>query len=276
MSPSYGNPYNALAAGWDMAAGGPLGDGWEAGDMKRFLRWLRATFVSGLLALLPIGATVYILWVLYVALDGLLGRGRPIGDAIERAVGHWIPGLGIALLVVLVLIIGVITRNVVGRTLQHYFESLFFAVPGVRRMFGTFKQFVNAVFGRNRTDAFKQVVLFEFPQPGTYAVGVVTNENPGKLQEAVGEKCVVVYLPNVPNPLSGRVFVVPQRSVRPLDMSVEDAISMFVSSGSVLSGGAAAEEKRASREGRLGFRAWSRGVLRRRESGTERQRRGGE
>ena len=245
------------------------------GDMKRFLRWLRATFVSGLVALLPIGATVYILWVLYVALDGLLGRGRPIGDAIERAVGHWIPGLGIALLVVLVLVIGVITRNFIGRALQYYFESLFFAVPGVRRMFGTFKQFVNAVLGRNRTDAFKQVVLFEFPQPGTYAVGVVTNENPGKLQEAVGEECVVVYLPNVPNPLSGRVFVVPRRSVKPLDMSVEDAISMFVSSGSVLSGGAAAGEKQTS-EVRTGFRAWSRCVFRRRESGTRRQRRGGE
>jgi len=205
--------------------------------MKRFLRWLRATFVSGLLALLPIGATVYILWIVYVALDSLLGHGRPIGDAIERAVGHWIPGLGIVLLIALVLVIGVVTRNFVGRAVQRVFERLFFAVPGVRRMFGTFKQFANAVFGRSRTDAFKQVVLLEFPQPGTYAVGVVTNENPGMLQDAVGEECVVVYLPNAPNPLSGRVFVVPRRSVTPLDMSVEDAISMFVSSGAVLAEG---------------------------------------
>jgi uncharacterized membrane protein len=71
------------------------------------------------------------------------------------------------------------------------------------------------------------------------------------------------------------VFVVPRRSVKPLDMSVEDAISMFVSSGSVLSGGAAAGEKQTS-EVRTGFRAWSRCVFRRRESGTRRQRRGGE
>jgi uncharacterized membrane protein len=230
--------------------------------MRRFLRWLRATFVSGLLAILPIGATVYILWVLYGALDSLLGRGRPIGDAIERAAGHWIPGLGIVLLVILILLVGVVTRNFVGRTLQYYFERLFFAVPGVRRMFGTFKQFVNAVLGRSRADAFKQVVLFEFPQPGTYAVGVVTNESPSKLQEAVGEECVVVYLPNVPNPVSGRVFVVPRRLVRPLDMSVEDAISMFVSSGAVLSGGIGVEEKRRKRFG------W-RGAFARRRAGRE-------
>lgn len=218
--------------------------------MKRLLRWLRATFVSGLLAILPVGATVYILWVLYVALDSLLGRGRPIGDAIERAVGHWIPGLGIALLVALILVVGVVTRNVVGRAVQYYFERLFFAVPGIRRVLGTFKQFAGALFGRGRADAFKQVVLFEFPAPGTYAVGVVTNENPGKLQDAVGEECVVVYLPNAPNPLSGRVFVVPRRRLKPLDMSVEDAVSMFVSSGAVVEGGIGAEGSEA-RVGKL-------------------------
>lgn len=220
--------------------------------MKRFLRWLRATFVSGLLAILPIGATVYILWVVYAALDSLLGHGRPIGDAIERAVGHWIPGLGIVLLIVLILIVGVVTRNVVGRAMQYGFERLFFAVPGVRRLFGTFKQFAGALLGSKRTDAFREVVLFEFPQPGTYAVGVVTNENPAKLQGAVGEDCVIVYLPNSPNPLSGRLFVVPRRRVMPLDMSVEDAISMFVSSGSVLAGGIGGSGGRGeARRGRI-------------------------
>jgi len=215
--------------------------------MRRFLHWLRATFASGLLAILPIGATAYILWILYVALDSLLGKGRPIGDAIERALGHWIPGLGIVLLFALILVVGVVTRNVVGRALQASFEQAVLAVPGVRRVFGTFRQFVNALFGRTRADAFKQVVLVEFPQPGTYAVGVVTNEDPGKLARAVGEECVVVYLPNCPNPLGGRLFVVPRRSVMPLDMSVEDAISMFVSTGTVLSGGLERAAGRARR-----------------------------
>jgi uncharacterized membrane protein len=232
--------------------------------MKRFLVWLRATFVSGLLAILPIGATVYILWALYAALDGLFGRGRPAGDAIERAIGRQIPGLGIILLIVLILLVGIITRNFIGRTLQYYFERLFFAVPGVRKMLGTFKQFVGALLGKDRTSAFKQVVLLEFPQPGTYAIGVVTHENPRKLQDAVGEECVVVYLPNAPNPLSGRLFVVPRRLVRRLDMPVEDAISMFVSSGSVLTGGFAAGEKRVSRKGRPGVLARWRSALARR------------
>jgi uncharacterized membrane protein len=223
--------------------------------MKRFLIWLRATFVSGLLAILPIGATVYILYVLYLALDSLLGHGRPIGNAIERAIGREVPGLGIAILIALILVVGVITRNFIGRALQRYFERLFFAVPGVRKVFGTFKQFIGAVFGKDQPSAFKQVVLFEFPQPGTYAVGVVTNESPGKLQEPTGEECVVVYLPNAPNPFGGRLFVVPRRLVRPVDMPVEDAISMFVSSGSVLTGGLVARQARSLLVRRPGARA---------------------
>jgi uncharacterized membrane protein len=222
--------------------------------MKRFLPWLRTTFMSGLLTILPVGATVYILWLLYSALDSLLGRGRPIGDAIEKAVGRQIPGLGVVLLIALLLIVGAITRNVVGRALERAFERAFFAVPGVRRMFGTFKQFVNAMFERTRAEAFTQVVPLEFPQPGTYAVGVVTHESPGKLQEATGEECVVVYLPNAPNPLGGRLFVVPRRLVRLLDVSVEDAMSMFVSSGSVLTGGRGVGELLTSRASGIGAR----------------------
>ncbi|MEW5825964.1 MAG: DUF502 domain-containing protein [Candidatus Bipolaricaulota bacterium] len=202
--------------------------------MRRFILWLRATFLSGLLALLPLGATVYIVWGLYALLDGLMGRGRPIGDAIERAIGREIPGLGIVVLVALVLTIGVITRNIVGRTVHEYFERLFFSVPGVRRIYGTLKQFAGALLGDDGAASFSRVVMFEYPKPGVYALGLVTNEHLGKLEDVAGEECVMVYLPTVPNPLSGLMLVVPRRLVQHVDMGVEEALSMIVSSGSVL------------------------------------------
>jgi uncharacterized membrane protein len=202
--------------------------------MKKFLLWLRATFVSGLLAILPTGATAYILWILYNLLDGLLGHGRPLGDVIERAVGHSLPGLGIALLIALVLIAGVIARNIVGRTFYAYLERVFLILPGVRKMYGTFKQFAGAMLDPKEIASFKHVVMMDYPKEGLRALGLVTNEDPGKLHDLAGEECVIVYVPTVPNPLSGAMVVVPRRLVTYVDMPVEDMLSMVVSSGSAL------------------------------------------
>jgi uncharacterized membrane protein len=212
----------------------PAEDGRGVDDMKRFLVWLRATFVSGLLAILPVGATVYVLWILYSMVDNLFGRGRPIGDAIERAVGRWIPGLGVVAMILLVFAIGVITRNVLGRTLHYYFERIFFAVPGIRKMYGTLKQFTGALLNRETKESFQKVVMFEYPKEGINVLGLVTNEHLGLLQNLTGEECVIVYAPTAPNPLSGYMLIVPRRLLTYVDMPVEDALSMVVSSGSAL------------------------------------------
>ena len=202
--------------------------------MKRVLVWLRTMFVSGLLAIIPAAVTVYFLWLLYSLIDRQFGRGAPIGQAVERAVGRWIPGLGIVLMLVIVLIIGVIVRNVLGRTLHYYLERVILAVPGIRKMYGTLKQFTGAVLDPRSTSAFKKVVMFEYPRPGINVIGLVTNEDLGKLQDLTGEECLLVYAPTTPNPLSGYMLIIPKRMVTVLDIPVEDALSMIVSSGSVL------------------------------------------
>jgi len=202
--------------------------------MKRFLLWFRATFISGLLAILPVGATVYIIWFLYRLVDGMVGKNTPFGMAIERALGRWIPGLGFYVTIIIIVLIGIITRNVFGRTLHYYFERIFLAVPGVRKMYGTLKDFTNALLNRQSSTAFKQVVMFEYPRPGINVIGLVTNEELGKLQDLTGEECVLVYTPTAPNPLSGYMLIIPKRMITPVDISVEDALSMVVSSGSVL------------------------------------------
>ncbi len=216
--------------------------------MKRFFVWFRTTFVSGLLAILPVGATVYILLVLYHALDNLFGRGGVFGETVERAIGRWIPGLGIIIMFFLVLLIGIITRNVLGRTLHYYFERIFLAVPGVRKMYGTLKQFTSALLNRDETSSFKRVVMFEYPKPGINVLGLVTNENLGKLQDLTGEDCVLVYAPTAPNPLSGYMLIIPKRLVTYVDMPVEDALAMVVSSGSALPESLLSEAQRAEEE----------------------------
>ena len=202
--------------------------------MKRFFLWMRTTFASGLLAILPVGATIYILWFLYGLIDSLVGKSTPFGATVERALGRWIPGLGIYVTILIILVIGVITRNVLGRTLHSYFERIFFALPGIRKMYSTLKQFTNAIFNRQSTASFKKVVMFEYPKPGINVLGLVTNEHLGKLQDLTGEKCILVYAPTAPNPLSGYMLIIPERLVTYVDIPVEDALSMVVSSGSVL------------------------------------------
>jgi len=202
--------------------------------MKRFLVWLRTTFVSGLLAILPVGATVFIVWTLYNLIDRQVGRNTAFGMVIERVLGRWIPGLGIIITILLVFVIGVIVRSFVGRTLHYYFERIFFMFPGVRKMYGTLKQFTGALLNRESTTSFKKVVMFEYPKEGIHVIGLVTNEDLGRIQDMTGEKCLLVYAPTAPNPLSGYMIVIPERLVTYIDMPVEDALSMVVSSGSVL------------------------------------------
>ena len=214
--------------------------------MKRFLRRLRATFVSGLLAIIPVGLTVYVLWFLYHLIDGLVGRNTPFGVMVQKALGIWIPGMGIYMTLILILLVGVVTRNFLGKTLHYYFERIFFTIPGVRKMYSTLKQFTNALLSRD-TSSFQQVVMFEYPKDGINIIGLVTNEELGRLQNEMGEECLLVYAPTAPNPLSGMMLIVPKNKVTYLDIPVDDALSMVLSSGSVLPDslkGAKEEEKR--------------------------------
>jgi len=201
--------------------------------VKRFLRRLRDTFISGLLAIIPVGATFYILWVLYHLIDGLVGRETPFGVMVEKSLGRWIPGMGIYMTVILVLLVGFITRNFLGRTLQYYMDRAFASVPGVRKMYSTLKQFTHALLNPG-TSSFQKVVIFEYPKEGISVIGLVTNEELGRLQDTTGEECLLVYVPTAPNPLSGMMLIIPEREVTYLDMPVEDALSMVISSGSVL------------------------------------------
>ncbi len=201
--------------------------------MRVFLRRLWDTFTSGLLAILPIGLTFYILWTLYRMLDSLVGRYTPFGETVERALGRWIPGMGIYMLVILIMLIGLITRNFMGRALQYYLDRIFSALPGIRGMYVALKRFSHALLAHDST-SFQKVVMFEYPRDGIWIIGLVTNEEVGKLRDASGEESILVYAPTAPNPLSGMMLLVPKKKVTYLDMPVEDALSMVLSSGSVL------------------------------------------
>ena len=114
-------------------------------------------------------------------------------------------------------------------------------------MYATLKQFTNALLNRESSTAFQKVVMFEYPKEGIHVLGLVTNEELGKLEDEAGEESLLVYAPTAPNPLSGMMLIIPKSKVTYIDMPVEDALSMVVSSGSVLPESLRDVEKRAQR-----------------------------
>lgn len=199
------------------------------------VRWLRGAFLSGLLAVLPISLTLYILWLLYRWIDSIFGYATPIGTLIRRSLGFWIPGLGVYVTLSIVLVLGVLTRHYVGRRLYEYFErKVIYAIPIVRKMYSTIKQITNAVFARD-TSAFQRVVLVEYPRRGIYTVGFVTNPSMGRLQRYLPEKCVSVFVFTVPSPMSGYYLIVPERDLINLDIPVEEGIRLTISMGLAVS-----------------------------------------
>lgn len=193
---------------------------------------LRRYFVAGLLVWLPIGATFLVLSVLLDLMDRLLLL-LPLAYRPEVLLGFRVPGFGVILAVVVLLVTGVLAANLFGRRLVLTYESVLGRIPLVRSVYSSVKHFAEVVFSETES-SFKKVLLIEYPRPGLYSIAFQTSENPEEVQSRTGDTIVTVFLPTTPNPTSGFMLFVPRKSVTELDMSVEDALKMVISLGVVL------------------------------------------
>lgn len=202
--------------------------------MRQLLRWLKRTFLSGLLALLPLGLTLYLLWLLYRLAYSLLGPHTPFAALMRRFIGTYIPGTEVAMTVLVVLVVGTLARHWLGRAALRGVERVLLAVPGVRNLYAGMRQLSHVVLHREQALARgRRVVLVEFPQPGSYALGIVTNEDAAELSAVFCPGTVSVYIPTAPNPLSGYVLFLPRTKVFPAQITTEEALSLILSGGLV-------------------------------------------
>lgn len=203
--------------------------------MRRALFWLRRTFISGLLALLPIGLTAYLVWLLYRLAYSVLGPHTAFAGAVSRLLGRYIPGTEIAITVLVVLFVGIIARHWLGRAVLLGVERVLLALPGVRNLYWGTRQLAHVVLHREQALVKgRRVVLVEFPQPGSYALGILTNEDVAGLSKAFSTDMVSVYLPTAPNPLSGYVLFVPRDKISAVALTAEEALSLILSGGLVV------------------------------------------
>jgi uncharacterized membrane protein len=196
--------------------------------MKRLRRYI----VAGILVWLPIGVTVFLLRILVGMLDRSLllipEQYRP-----EEIIGFAIPGLGLVLTLLILLVTGVLAANIVGRSMVGMWESVLERIPVVRSVYSAAKNFAEIVFS-DSSQSFKKVLLIQYPRKGLYSLAFQTSSQLGEVQGRTGEEVICVFVPTTPNPTSGVIIIVPRKDVIELDMDVDEALKMIISLGVVV------------------------------------------
>jgi uncharacterized membrane protein len=196
---------------------------------------LRKTLLAGLLVLAPITLTIYILYHLFRLMDGIL-RDTVITFLVEDLGWSFIktpiPGLGIVALLAVLIIVGAIARNYLGRKLFAVGDYIVTHIPLINRIYTAIVEISEAILSERR-EIFKKAVLIEYPREGLYSVAFFTQDTKGPVQDKLDEDVVSVFLPTTPNPTSGYLLFVPKKDTVDLDMSVEDALKLVISGGSI-------------------------------------------
>jgi uncharacterized membrane protein len=196
--------------------------------MKRLRRYI----VAGILVWLPIGVTLFLLRILVGMLDRSLvlipQQYRP-----EEIIGFAIPGLGLLLTLLILLVTGVLAANIVGRSMVGLWESLLERIPIVRSVYSAAKNFAEIVFS-DSSQSFKKVLLIQYPRKGLYSLAFQTSSQLGEVQGRTGEEVICTFVPTTPNPTSGVIIIVPRKDVIELDMDVDEALKMIISLGVVV------------------------------------------
>jgi len=189
-----------------------------------FWDWLRkkivAHFLTGILIVVPVGATILVLVWIFVSVDNIL---QPVISSIW---GRTITGLGFGITIVLIYLAGVIASNVLGKRLVLYGESLLSRIPLFRYLYIGIKQILES-FSKPTGAGFLQVVLVEFPRKGIRSIGFVTNES----SDEPGKKLLSIFVPTSPNPTSGFLQIMRESEIIRTNISVDDALKMVVSAG---------------------------------------------
>ncbi len=196
---------------------------------------LRNSFLTGLIIVGPIGITIYMVWTFIDFIDSwvtpyLLKLFPNIPLPVES-----IPGIGLVVAILGIMIIGAFTANLFGRSLLSYGESVLDRMPVVRNLYRALKQIFETVLSQSG-NSFQKVGVIEYPRKGLFAIVFVSTETKGEIEErcADGDRFLSVFLPTTPNPTSGYLLFVPEKDITILDMSVEEGAKLVISAGLVV------------------------------------------
>jgi uncharacterized membrane protein len=199
--------------------------------VTRHKHYIRRWLFAGLMVLVPLGITIFVVDFLVSLFDKSLlllpGRWHP-----DSLLGFHVPGIGIVVVLALLLVVGFLADNFVGERIVRWAESMLARVPMVRSVYSGAKQLADMVLGEGGT-SFRKVILIEYPRKGLWTIAFITGGPVKEAREKAGRELVTVFVPTTPNPTSGFIILVPREDVTPLEMTVEEAMRMIISLGVV-------------------------------------------
>jgi len=191
---------------------------------------MRAYFFAGILVIAPISITFYLAWLFIGFVDGKVTPLLPVKYNPETYLPFALPGLGMVILVIFLMMIGAVTAGFMGRLWTRFSERMLTRMPVIRNIYSAVKQILETVLA-DHSKAFREAVLVEYPRRGIWAIAFITGRTEGEVQNVTEEECTNIFLPTTPNPTSGFLLFVPKKDLIPLSMTVEEAIKMVISGG---------------------------------------------
>ena len=203
---------------------------------------LRGNFLTGLVVLLPVGLTLWLIWTITGWIDSWVIPFIPTAWRPETLITFYIGdryvtnvrGIGVIIFLVFTVIVGWLARGLIGRSLIGFAERVVDRMPVVRSVYNGLKQIAETVFAQTDQN-FEKACLVEYPRPGIWAIGFISTRAKGEIagRFPAGEDLLSVFLPTTPNPTSGFLLFLPARDVVLLDMKIEDAAKLIISAGLV-------------------------------------------
>lgn len=206
----------------------------EPAHSSRLGARLRGYFLTGLIVVGPMAITLYVVWWFINLVDAWVKPLIPTAYLPETYLPFSVPGVGLIVGVLGVMLVGALMANLFGRTLLSQGEMMLDRMPVVRGVYRLIKQIFQTIFS-NSGSSFKRVGLIEFPRRGLYCIVFLAGDPPVEVDEKIGggNPLITVFMPNGPNPTTGFIVFVPASEVIPLDLAVEDAAKLIVSAGLV-------------------------------------------
>lgn len=201
---------------------------------------VRTRFLGGLFVLLPLFVTVWVVFFLFRIINRTVTPwviGLLVWTEIPILRDGWVrvlaPLIALLLTAGVIGMFGVLARDVFGRRLLRAIDALFLRVPVIKGVYGSARQLMDA-FTAAGTEAFRQVVLIEYPRRGLFAIGFSTGDAIRSISGMDRSDLVTIFLPTTPNPTSGMMIVVPRNEIQVLPMTVEEGLKLIVSGGIVV------------------------------------------
>jgi uncharacterized membrane protein len=201
-------------------------------DKKSIFTKIRGYFLTGIIVTAPIGLTFYVSFLFIGFIDSKVRNIIPVKYHYDNILPFEIPGIGLLIVFIMLTFIGFLTAGIIGRYIIKLGERIIARLPIIRSVYGALKQIFESVL-KTSSKSFREVVLIEYPRKGIWAIGFITGDTQGEVQETSKDELVNVFLPTTPNPTSGFLLFVPRKDLRVLNMNVEEGIKMVISGGIV-------------------------------------------